>query len=81
MATQETEQKGEPGAMIHVCGLWLGKTRKGENMMSGSMGNIRILIFKVREKRSEKSPDYNLCVVQNEPKEKKTDGEGDGGIL
>lgn len=51
--------------MITLTGLWLGKTRNGESMMSGNLGyGARIFVFKNKNKRNDKDPDYNLVVAE-----------------
>ncbi len=56
--------------MVNVCGLWLNESKNGEKYFSGSLGNMNVLIFKVKEKKSEKSPDYTLCIAPREQKDK-----------
>jgi hypothetical protein len=68
--------------LIRICGLWQGKTRKGENMMSGTLlPGVTVFIFK-NNKQTDKQPDFTLCIAQ---KEKKESGDsapgGDGGML
>jgi hypothetical protein len=44
-----------------VGGLWLRDSKKGTRYMVGTMGGVRVLVFKNTKKRSEKDPDYTLC--------------------
>ncbi len=39
-------------------GLWKRKTQKGHDMLTGSIGDERIMIFKNEFKTEEKHPDY-----------------------
>jgi hypothetical protein len=52
--------------MIRLCGLWKGKSQNGTQYLSGKLGNARVFIFAVREKRSDKSPDYTRCIAPAE---------------
>lgn len=52
--------------LINATGLWLQKDKNGNSYMSGSLGGVRVLIFKVKEKKGENSPDYTLCFAPNE---------------
>ncbi len=56
--------------MLRVTGLWEGKTKAGEWQLSGSLGGVRVLIMKVRERRGEKSPSHVLLFA---------DAQGSGG--
>lgn len=46
--------------MIKVTGLWEDTDKKGNNFLSGSMGGVRIVIFKNIYKSKDSEPDYNL---------------------
>jgi len=47
-------------------GLWIKKTKNGENMMTGSIGNETMMIFKNNFKTEEKHPDY---IIKFKPKQ------------
>lgn len=64
---------------INATGLWKQKDKNGNVYLAGNMGGVRVLIFPIKEKKSEKSPDYTLCFVQNEPKDSKQ-GDGDASF-
>jgi hypothetical protein len=60
--------------MFEASGLWLQKDKNGNSYMSGSMGKIRVLVFKDANKGdNEKAPDYRLCFAESKPK----DGSGE----
>lgn len=40
--------------------LWRRTSRKGVEYWAGTINEQRVIIFKVREKRSAKSPDYQV---------------------
>lgn len=65
----------EKGGMIKVCGLWLNESKNGK-YFSGTLGGIKILIFKNQYKKEDKHPDYNLFFA---PKEDKRGGGSSGG--
>lgn len=56
--------------MVNVCGLWKNESRNGSTYLSGSLGGLQILVFPVKEKRSDKSPDYTLCIAEKKREEK-----------
>lgn len=47
--------------MIVAGGLWLRKSKKQESYMVGTLGGVKVLIFKNKQKRGEHDPDYVLC--------------------
>lgn len=54
--------------LINATGLWKQKMKDGTTYLAGNLGGVRVLIFPVKEKKSEKSPDYSLVFGANEPK-------------
>ncbi len=52
--------------LINASGLWKNKDKNGNIYLSGSLGGVRVLVFPVKNKTSEKSPDYTLCFAPNE---------------
>jgi hypothetical protein len=46
--------------------LWVKKSKKGTSYFSGVINEQRVVIFKVREKRNDASPDYQ--VFKSEPR-------------
>lgn len=67
----------ERGAMIQVCGLWKGTDKNGKTFLSGSLGNVRVMIFLNTFKSDEKHPDYRMYVSEREHDEKRQAVEGD----
>lgn len=61
--------------LINATGLWKQKDKNGNVYLTGLMGGVRVLIFPIKEKKSDKSPDYSMCFAPNEPKE--SQGQGD----
>lgn len=53
--------------------LWLRTSAKGTKFMSGKIGDQRIVVFKVKEKKSENYPDYEI--FKSEPMERREQGE------
>lgn len=63
--------------------LWLGKSDKGTNYMSGviqdSEGNdIRVIVFKNGYKEEDKHPDYVVYLSKERQTEKPANGNGKG---
>ncbi len=48
--------------MIIAGGLWLRESKGGEKYMTGTLGGVKVLIFKNKRKRNENDPDYTLCL-------------------
>jgi len=62
--------------MVMLTGLWLNEAKDGSKFMAGQLGNARVLLFKNKNKKGEKSPDYFLFLAS--PHEKSDeDKEGD----
>jgi hypothetical protein len=41
--------------------MWLRESKKGEKYMAGTLGGVKVLLFKNKKKRNESDPDYILC--------------------
>jgi hypothetical protein len=54
------DMASESRELEKVGALWRRKSKKGTEYLSGVVGEQRVIIFKVREKRSAKSPDYQV---------------------
>lgn len=50
--------------MLTLGGLWVNEDKNGNKFMSGTLGMLRLLIFKNTNKQSDKSPDYWIKVVE-----------------
>lgn len=50
-------------------GLWKRTSKKGEDYLSGSMNGLSLMIFKNKEKKNDKSPDYYMSLAKYEKKE------------
>ena len=66
--------------MIELCAVWLSEIKRsdhaGEKFMAGDLGrNARLLIFKNRNKRNDKDPDYRVFIAPNDQQQ----GRGRGG--
>jgi hypothetical protein len=66
--------------LIHVCGLWSSESRTGAGeYLTGSIGGLRLFVFRNRRKESDRHPDYVLCVGQNQRREQRRDDRGERG--
>jgi len=54
METQGEANREKLGA------LWKKTSRKGTTFLSGTINGQRVVIFKAREKRNDKSPDFEV---------------------
>jgi hypothetical protein len=56
------------GGMKYIGGLWKGKTRDGQNMLSGILGkHIKIVILPNKNKQAgDKRPDVNVFIAEPE---------------
>lgn len=48
--------------------LWIKRSGKGMDYMSGKLGEQRVVVFKVREKR-DGGPDFEIFKSEPKPKE------------
>lgn len=55
--------------------LWLKTSKNGMKFMSGKIGDVRIVVFKVKEKRSDKHPDYEIFKSEPMPEPERQAGE------
>lgn len=55
-------------SMKYIGGLWKGKTRDGQNMLSGILGkHIKIVILPNKNKQAgDKRPDVNVFIAEPE---------------
>ena len=56
--------------MIKLTGLWAGKTKDDRTYFSGSLGGVKFFVFENKNKKSENSPDYELCLADNRSRER-----------
>jgi len=58
--------------MIKASGLWLNKDSKGASYFSGSMGAMRVVIFKnTFKKEGSNEPDYEMYFDEQKKKDVK----------
>lgn len=50
----------EKPKQIKVASLWMNTSKSGMQYMTGKLGGLKIVIFPVKEKRSDRSPDFNM---------------------
>jgi len=48
---------------INLCGLWKNKDKAGNTYLSGTLGNIKIMVFPNQNKKESKHPDYNVVLA------------------
>lgn len=61
--------------MINATGLWVQKDKQGNVLkdkngntwLAGNLGGVRVLIFKIKDKKSPTHPDFNMVFAPNEP--------------
>ena len=49
--------------MIPLGGLWKNKSQNGTVYLSGYLGEAKILVFQVKEKKNDNSPDYKMMLA------------------
>jgi hypothetical protein len=49
--------------------LWVNKSKDGKQYMSGTLGDMKIMIFKNDRKEKENQPDYVAYLAPKERKE------------
>lgn len=57
--------------LVKLGALWLGKDKDGKTMMTGLLGDARLMVLRNGYKKEEKHPDFILYVAPSEKKEKK----------
>jgi len=60
---------GQDNVSISLCGLWENTSTKGERYLSGSLGNMKIMVFKNKNKLAENHPDYRVVLFPVQRKE------------
>ena len=62
--------------LLKITGLWESVDKNGNPVLSGSMGGVRVTIFKnTYKKEGSNQPDYNLYFGENKRQE---EGSGNG---
>ncbi len=52
--------------------LWMKEARNGATYFSGKFGDLRIVVFKNRDKKTDKHPDF--VIYKSEPREQQDGG-------
>jgi len=60
---------GQESTSISLCGLWENTSSKGERYLSGSLGNMKIMVFKNKNKTTDKQPDCRVVLFPVQRKE------------
>ena len=66
---QDQKSAGGSGDMMNIMGLWENTDKRGNKYLNGSLGGIRVLIFKNTYKQGEREPDYRLYVAKKQQQE------------
>ncbi|HYF55621.1 MAG TPA: hypothetical protein VEA41_15320 [Salinarimonas sp.] len=53
---------------VRLGGLWSNTSKAGKKYLSGKLGGLKFIAFEVAVKKSEKSPDYELYLVEEDKK-------------
>jgi hypothetical protein len=69
----------DKGDLITICGLWANEGRNGE-YLSGTLGGARLFVFRNRRKRSDKHPDYVVCMASNAKREHRDQPASSGAV-
>ena len=59
----------QAGNLVNITGLWLHKSKKGTQYMSGSFGIARCYIFKNKSKKKPNDPDYYMALGNPQKKD------------
>lgn len=71
-----SEQKSD---LITLGGLWINTTKSGKKYMSGNLTpTVKIMIFKVDDKKTDKHPDYTMCLAPIKKQDNKGGTESTG---
>lgn len=55
--------------LIEIAALWESTDKNGNPMLTGKMGNARVVVLKNTYKDKENQPDYRVYVTKNERRE------------
>ena len=78
MSDQPPTTERERGAMIKLCGLWLGTMKDGRKYLSGNATySSRFIAFPNSFKAKDTEPDYILYVSEREHEQKANGGGAD----
>jgi len=47
--------------------LWLKESKKGVTYLTGTIGEQKVVVFKVKDKRNERGPDYEIFKSEPRP--------------
>jgi len=56
--------------MKKMFSFWENQSKNGNIYYTGKIGEVELIGFRVKEKKSEKSPDIEFYVKEDKPKEK-----------
>jgi len=70
-------KENDSSNLVKIGALWKGKTKAGDPMLSGKMGDARLIVFKNGYKKENKHPDFIVYVTQN--KRDEDDSESENG--
>lgn len=54
---------------IALTGLWKNTSKQGKTYLSGKFGMAKVMIFANENKKGEKSPDYMMYLVPEQPRQ------------
>jgi len=46
--------------LLHICGLWENVSKAGDTYFTGNWGNIKVLIFRIKNPKGESSPTHTM---------------------
>ena len=57
--------------MLNLCGLWSKKDKNDNEYFVGKLTySTRLMVFKNKNKKLEKDPDYYITICKNDPKKR-----------
>jgi len=56
--------------LIKIGSLWINDSKEGK-ILTGRLGDAKLLLLKNKYKKTDKHPDYNIYVAKNEKREEK----------
>ena len=60
--------------LVNLGGLWKTTSANGNDYLSGSFGNAKIMVFKNDKKDNDRAPDYRMVMANKQRPEEGAEG-------
>lgn len=63
--------------LVELTGLWSRKNKNGEEYFMGRLGNSNVLLFRNKNKKNDKEPDFRMFVGTRQQQQQQQKQEND----